>query len=270
MIGNKGKGFISLIIVIVISLGISAAIYYLLQQEKTKNVQLSEELTTTQSKNKSLQSELDEALNKVSTLQASLSEVEQQVSSLTADLKKERSQKQESSAQLSQIKQELEQQKALRDNLQKKLTDSEQALNALDTRVKEMETQLKDLEAVKTALENKVKGYEEKKNVELGKIVVSQDGAGSAAVAPASVAGAPAKAMEGKILVMNKDYNFAVINLGNKDGVAAGNVFTVFHNNKAVAELTIEKVHDSMSAAGFPPEIKNKIVEGDKVALKSK
>lgn len=260
-LNNKGKGFIPLLLVILVSLGISAVIYYLFAQERTKNMQLTEEVSTLQAKNGSLQSQLDEATNKVTELKSSISDAQSKILELTGDLEKERAQKQASGTQVAQMKQELEQTKTLKADLEKKLADSEQTLLALDTRVKEMETQIKDLESVKASLEEKVKGFE--KNIELGKIVVNPDGAAPAAAAAAKVSA-------GKILVMNKDYNFAVISLGNKDGVSIGDIFTVFHNNKPVAELKIEKVHDSMSAAGFAPDIKNKIAEGDKVELKSK
>jgi peptidoglycan hydrolase CwlO-like protein len=265
----KGKGFLPLLAIIIVSFLISASIFILFQGEKSKNKRLSETIADLQTKNTSLQAQLDEAMNKVADLQKSVSEAQQKITDLSADIQKERQQKEESSSQLSQLKQELEQQKTLKAELEKKLADSQDTFKALDEKIKEMETQLKDAEAVKVALEGKLKNYEDKQNVELGKIVVNPDGT-STPVASAAAVMAPAKDLAGAILVINKDYNFAVINLGSKDGIAVGNIFTVFHNNKPVAELKIEKVHEAMSAAGFAPDTKGKIVEGDKVELKSK
>ena len=77
--------------------------------------------------------------------------------------------------------------------------------------------------------------------------------------------------MEGKVLVVNKEYNFAVISLGSKDGVAVGNTFLVYHDNKSIGEIKVEKLHDSMAAAGFvSQDVKDKIGEGDRVVLKTK
>jgi hypothetical protein len=123
---------------------------------------------------------------------------------------------------------------------------------------------LKELESTKKAFEEKVKSLEEKvQNVELGKIVVSPDQKGAEAQPAAAVK------LEGKISVVNKEYNFAVINLGNKDGVNVGDVFSVIHNNKNAGDLKVEKVHDNMSAAGFvTPDLKDIIAEGDRVELK--
>lgn len=57
----------------------------------------------------------------------------------------------------------------------------------------------------------------------MGKIVVSPEPADAKKGAePLKEA---AKKLEGKVLVVNKDYRFAVINLGSKDGVVTGMIF---------------------------------------------
>jgi len=41
------------------------------------------------------------------------------------------------------------------------------------------------------------------------------------------------------------------------------------HGGKNIGEVKVEKVHDTMSAAGFvSPELKDKILEGDSVIQK--
>ena len=73
------------------------------------------------------------------------------------------------------------------------------------------------------------------------------------------------------VLVVNKDYDFVVTNLGSKDGINAGNILSVYHKNKYLGDIKVERVHDSMSAAGFTATaVKEKIVEGDKVVRKGK
>ncbi len=76
--------------------------------------------------------------------------------------------------------------------------------------------------------------------------------------------------LAGKVLVVNKDYDFLVINIGSKEGVAVGDIFSVSHNNKYIGDVKIEKLHESMAAAGFvSPEIKAAVSEGDKVTKKT-
>ena len=79
----------------------------------------------------------------------------------------------------------------------------------------------------------------------------------------------PGSGLQGKVLVINKDYNFAVINLGSKDGIKLGDIFSVYHNDTYIGDVKVEKIHDSMSAAGFSSlEGGTKVGENDKVVLK--
>ena len=70
---------------------------------------------------------------------------------------------------------------------------------------------------------------------------------------------------------INKEYNFAVLSFGSRDGINVGDLFSVYHNGNYIGDLRIEKLHDSMSAANFvTPDLKDKIAEGDKVVQKGK
>jgi len=69
--------------------------------------------------------------------------------------------------------------------------------------------------------------------------------------------------------VVNKDYNFVVINLGLQQGIKINDLFSVYHKEKYIGDIKVEKLHESMAAAGFvSAQIKDKISEGDKVVLK--
>ena len=196
----------------------------------------------------------------------------------------------------------LEQQKSLRADLEGKLTAAQED-------IKKSQNQLVSLEAQRVQLESKVKSLESQVNgVELGKIVVNPEvkkktakeeaieakkaaiEAKKAAIAAKKAAKekpkapelkpvveetkavpAPAGMLEGKILVINKEYNFAVLSFGSRDGINVGDLFSVYHNGNYIGDLRIEKLHDSMSAANFvTPDLKDKIAEGDKVVQKGK
>ena len=77
--------------------------------------------------------------------------------------------------------------------------------------------------------------------------------------------------LEGKVLKINRDYNFVVINLGSKDGIREGEIFSTYHNNKYIGNVKVETLHETSAAAGFlSNDIKNNISEGDKVVQKIK
>jgi hypothetical protein len=90
--------------------------------------------------------------------------------------------------------------------------------------------------------------------VELGTIVVGPESSAASSSLPESSpsmsVSAPAAlasgALEGKVLVVNKDYNFVVINMGANESVALGSIFSVYHNNSYIGDVKVEKVHETM------------------------
>jgi len=80
----------------------------------------------------------------------------------------------------------------------------------------------------------------------------------------------PSKNLEGKVLVVNKKYDFAVINLGARDGVSAGDMLSIYRKGNYIGDIVIERVDEMMSSANFlSSNTKEKVKEGDKVVYKS-
>ena len=197
---------------------------------------------------------------------------------LTSGLQQEKTAKEQAVGQIEQLRGEIEQQKRLRVELEGRLSQAQDNL-------KKINSQLESLESKRTELEGKIKDLETKtEGIELGKIVVNSETPQApveqmtepvpptqqAPVAPTVVQRRPVAGIEGKVLVVNEEYNFVVINLGSKDGISVNDVFVVSRDNAQVGEIKVEKVHDAMSAAGFSSkDLKGKIREGDKVARKS-
>ena len=72
----------------------------------------------------------------------------------------------------------------------------------------------------------------------------------------------------GHILVVNRKFDFAVVDLGTDNGLQPGTGLGVYRGGKLVAMLEVEKVHSNMSAAKIPPEWKGSAVkEGDTVTV---
>lgn len=248
-----------LVILIILSLSLAGGAFYFLQKEKVNNKVLQERLTEVNLKYTLGEKELNKQKELVSLLELKVKESKNQLDTLTADLEQEKLAKKEAQGQTERLRIELEEQKKLKQGLEDKFNQTQEKIQSL-------EAQLKELDAQKTQLETKIENLQalSKDTVELGKITVTPE-----EKRPEDKT--PAPALEGKVLVINKDYNFAVINLGLREGIEVGNVFSVYHDNKYIGEVEIEKVHDSMSAAGFLSQaIRNNIAEGDKVVLKSK
>lgn len=259
MLSRKGKSP-ALILSVLVCLTVAAAGAYFFQKEHARALELQAKLEDVATKLKVTQMELDGSRNKVAAAEAKLQEAQAQVDSLNVNLEQEKTAKAEAVSLGEQLKADLQQQQALR-------TDLENKLNRAQAELKKLEAQLKELNVQKTDLQTQVEETSAQagtEGVELGRIVVSPAEATAEAVASSET-----KGLQGEILVVNKDYDFAVINLGSKDGVNAADTFAVYHKNRYLGDIQIEKIHDFMSAAGFlSPEMKNKVSEGDKVMQK--
>lgn len=270
---------IILIVLIVLILVLGGGGFYLYQKEHAKNLELQDRVEEISTKQRITESKLKDSEKLISELQVKLKESREQIDTLNSGLQQEASARQEALSKIEQLRMDIEQQKNLRADIESRLTKAQDE-------VKGTQAQLNELEVKKMELEDKIKSLEtetESQRIELGKISVAQEAA--AASLPKSkeqkVQAAqkkqekekaiPVAEADGKVLVVNKDYNFAVINLGSKDGVKIGDVFSIYHNNQYVGDVKIEKIHESMAAAGFVSlDIKDKVSEGDKIVQKGR
>jgi len=261
------KPILVLGVLIIISLSLAGSGFYLFQKEQMKSSKLQVQLEEVKAKQRIAESKYEQSRKAVDELQAKLDDAGSQVQSLNTQLQEQKSAQEE---KINQLTQELEAQKKLRADLEVVLKQGDEELN-------KTKANLNRIQAEKEALEERMKELGMPfPGVELGRIVVSPESA------EVTVEGAPAAAQpaaevpagagkEGKVLVVNRDYNFAVINLGSKDGLNIGDVFSVFHQDNYIGDVKVEKLHDSMAAAGFvSAETKDKVSEGDKVIQKNR
>jgi len=66
----------------------------------------------------------------------------------------------------------------------------------------------------------------------------------------------PPNVKTGKVIVVNRKYNFFICNLGKEDGLALNDKVAVFQNNQLIATGVVEKVYDNLSANGIQKEKK--------------
>jgi len=276
MVSKASTPIVILVVLIIAVLSLAGGGFYLYQQERAKNLQLQDQIEEISTKQRITETKLKESEKLISDLQLKLKDASSQIDILNTGLQQEKTARQEALAKMDQLRMDLEQQKKSRSDLETKL-------NQAQTDVRKTQAQLRELESQRVELETKVKNLEtESQGVELGKIEVVPEAvvskaktkripAPSPTVTEKKEKAAPAiSAVEGKVLVINKDYNFVVMNLGSKDGIKIGNTFAIYHNNKYVGDVKVEKVHDSMAAAGVISGDINKVSEGDKIVQKVK
>lgn len=270
--GDKIRSPIVIFVVLVlISLSLAGIGFSLLQKEKAQTVTLRQQVDDLNIKQRIAETKLEEYKNTITQLESKLKNNQAMVDSLTSDLEKEKLGRQRVQEEVEQLKADLEKQKGFRSDLEIKLTETQKD-------VEKTQAQLKELEDRKSELEEKIKKLEVKaqeaqaKDVQLGTIVVNPEAEAplQQAPAPRPRLRQPETQLEGKVLVVNREYNFVVINLGAKDGISVGELFSLYHNNKYIGDLKVGKTHDSMSAADFiSASAKDLASEGDRVVQKT-
>lgn len=266
-----------LIVLTVIFIVLAGVAFNSYQKEYAENVQLKTQLAELEGRQKATAGKLEESKKNASELELKLQETNAKLDSINAELATEKAAHAETSNKLEQLQNDLNTQKSMREDLEGKYKQ-------VSDESKRNKEQVRIMQEQKTALEEKIKNLESGAGgVELGKVVVSPE----AAQTPVEVVGqgqtkpgdfkatkaAPAKAvkaLEGKVMVVNKEFNFVVINLGAKDKLNVGDEFVISRGNKVIGDIKVEKVHEAMSAAGFVPELKDFIRENDKVTQKIK
>lgn len=258
-----------------VSLSLAGGGYYLLKKEQQKSAMLEEEVSEVSSRLKATEAKVHESEKTIADLSTKIKSASEQLIVVNTALSREKSDKEQALSRLQSLESDLETLKKSRQGLEDLLRQAKEESTKAQLDAQQLKAQKQELEEKITELESN------SDNVELGEIVVGTSGeltGAEAVVEPSAKRKAPLKeqivqlkANEGNVLVVNKEYNFIVISLGVKDGVSVGDVFSVYHGNKYVGDVKVEKVHDSMSAAGFSSaDLKNKVSEGDKVVEKGK
>ena len=79
-------------------------------------------------------------------------------------------------------------------------------------------------------------------------------------------AGTSAAFTEGQVVVVNREYDFIVMNRGKNHGLSVGQEFQIVRGNQVLGKVKVEKVYDELSAAAILPDSqKDNIKEGDAV-----
>ena len=146
--------------------------------------------------------------------------------------------------------------------LQKKLQAEEEAVNSLRDRLEQEQESQKLLLSRVEMLMNEKSGLQEKisrlekgvpDNLEVGipGLVVKRS------IAP----------RQGKILTVNRRYDFVVISLGERDGIEPGNRFRVIDREKVVGELVARRVEANLTVADVQPETTRRRLRQDLVVI---
>lgn len=148
------------------------------------------------------------------------------------------------------------------DRLTKELAQSQDAAKGVTDKLSQIQAQRDAMKQQIAELESKVMELSDANQpmIELEKVLVT-DSQGLTAL------GSPrAAAPDGEVVVVNREYDFIVMNLGRNHGLSVGQEFQVVRGDQILGRVKVEKVYDELSAAAILPESqKESIREGDNV-----
>ena len=73
----------------------------------------------------------------------------------------------------------------------------------------------------------------------------------------------PKADIEGQVLVVNKEFNFVVTNLGRRSTIEPGMILTIIRDSNTIGKVKVEEVYDTMSSAAILPEYKQAGIKED-------
>ena len=109
-----------------------------------------------------------------------------------------------------------------------------------DAKAKEMDIQLAELKTVKEQLESQLK-LAQTRTAALEKQVADR------------ASGASMNGLTGRILAVNRDWNFVILSLGNRNGVNSNATMIVQRGGSTVGKVRITSVEPSQSVADIVP-----------------
>lgn len=251
---------IILILLLIVAVGAAALGFLGLQKEKERNAQLTEDIAQLQIKKQSAEQEAESLKGQIGDLkrqieqhQAMVKESNNKITSLDDALSAEKKSKEDAFLEAERLKEEVAALKNAKSKLETDLKASDEKIVFLKGKLDLFESNQQKMKAEQAAMPEAAP-KSEAPAVQLKKIVVSP-AEGATKEAPLRAAAADTAApsvpapLEGKVLVVNEEYDFIVISLGKDDNVVVGDMVEILRQDKKIAEAKIEEVRDTMSVA---------------------
>ncbi len=277
---DKSKGpVIVLIFLLLVAIAAAALCFRELQKEKQTSARLlseKEQLEKSEKSNKKEIARLNESIEGLKIQrdeqQAKVQEYERKIAAFKDELEIEKKAKEDALSAIEKSKEELSSLKASKAKAEAELKVAKDTLHSVQEQLAAIE---KAKESSLQKPKEEAKQESKPQDVQLEKIVVASSGSSRAATAASpQIQSAPEQAstqtpVEGKVLVVNKEYDFVVVSIGQKDNIAVSDALEVFRNNKKLGEMKVEEVRDTMSVATpNNKDIIRQIKEDDRVVRK--
>lgn len=269
--GNKTKGPVLLLFFILL-VAIAAAVlgFIGLQKEKQATAALTKEKEEIKIEKKAAEKEVSnlkqqvgEQRQEIVQQQAKVQELNSRIASLDNELSAEKKAKEDTFLEAEKLREEVITLKNARSKLEVDLKASNETIDSLKGKLDLFESSQQKRKEEPVVQEAKPR------DLQLEKIVIASRADVAQAPSAKPQVTAPQAPLEGKVLVVNKEYDFVVVNIGQKDNLVIGDTLEIFRKEKKLGELKVEEVRDTMSVAiPVEPNLIKQIKEDDRVVRK--
>lgn len=235
------------------------------EREYMKRLIVEDKLAVTLKEKRSLEKELEAAKSIKDQAEVKILKTEEKFKELSSQFDEVKQKSEYGSQELEAKKAELVKIKVDLDNEKKEKLNISKKLESLQVDYDKAKKEATRLASEKMDLEKRMLELREKQSVNLDKIVVNSD-EGDAG----NEAQAPKEAMQGKVLVVNREYSFIVTDIGQDKDVQKGMKFDVMDGSKFLGQAEIDKVYDSMSSATILPGAKINDMKKGNVIIESR
>lgn len=238
-----------IVLILLVAASIVSAVFAVIgfmgkEREYMKRLVVEDKLAITLKEKRALEKSLEEAKSAKALIEAKIAKFEEKEKELSSQLGEAKQKSESISANLETKNAELAKIKVDLDNEKKEKLNISKKLDSLQSDYDKIKKEALRLTNEKMSLEKKVAELQEKQSVNLDKIVVNTSDEDTYHKQ------APAKpVMQGKVLVVNKEYSFIVTDMGQDKGIQKGMKFDVMDGPKFLGQAEIDKVYDTMSSA---------------------
>lgn len=254
---------IFMVIFAILLVSTTAIAVFLFQKETERRKEAETLLAQLQTAQSTMEKDLKVAKEQLVIAEAKNKEADEKINSLLDEVELEKGLRDEMKNEVNALRESLGSEAKVKEDLAQELTTK---LDESQRRVQELESQLssaasrtQELDALTAKLQERVSQLESgSPQIELDKIVVSPTGSSS-----------KSPKEEGRVLTVDTENQFVIVNLGQKDGIAEGTTLSIFREQEYVGDIKVTRVQPDMSAADFiPPLASQNISKNDRVVRK--
>ena len=216
------------------------------EREYMKRVVMEDKLALTLKEKKTLEKDLEAAKSAKTLMETKITKFEEKAKELSSQLEEAKQKSESTNLELEAKKTELAKIKVDLENEKKEKLNISKKLDSLQSDYDKIKREASKLTNENMDLEKKITELQEKPSVNLDKIVVNSNEGAAAEQAQKPV-------MQGKVLVVNKEYSFIVSDIGQDKNIQKGMKFDVMDGPKFLGQAEIDKIYDTMSSAAILP-----------------